>query len=57
MANKPATSPVPAKPAGSAEKRAARKTTDDGLQPGREDTKSRKEIRQDKVSQGQPNRG
>ena len=57
MPDTPANAPVPAKPAGSAEKRAAEKTTDNGLEPGRENTKSRKEIRQDKASQGQPNRG
>jgi hypothetical protein len=57
MSNKPTNDPVPAKPAAADEKRAAEKTGDEGLQPGRENTNTRKEVLQHKTPQGQPNRG
>ncbi len=57
MSNKPTNDPVPAKPAAADEKRAAEKTGDEGLQPGRENTNTRKEVIQHKTPQGQPNRG
>jgi hypothetical protein len=57
MADKPATAPKPAKPAGNAEQQAASQTTKDGLEPGRENTPNRQEVRQQKTQQGLPNRG
>ena len=57
MADKSKNKPVPAKPASSAEKHAAEKTTNDGLQPGRQTTNTREQVREQKTSQGQPNRG
>jgi hypothetical protein len=57
MADKSANVPQPAKPAGKAQQQAADASTKDGLQAGRENTNSRQEVRQQKSSQGQPNRG
>jgi hypothetical protein len=57
MSDKSKKAPTPAKPAGKAEQEAANQTTKDGLEPGRENTPNRQEVRQQKTQQGLPNRG
>ncbi len=57
MPDKSTNKPNIAKPAGKAERKAADATTQDGLEPTRESTQTRKEVLQTKTPQGQPNRG
>jgi hypothetical protein len=57
MADKLNNKPNERKPAGQAEKQAADASTKDGLETTRENSQTRQEVRQQKSSQGQPNRG
>ena len=57
MPKNPLGEPQSGKPAGKAEQQAASESTKDGLKKTREASQTRDEVREQKTSQGQPNRG
>ncbi len=57
MPQKPTNDAQTSKPAGEAERQAARQSTKDGLKKSRESHQTRDEIRDQKAAQGQPNSG